>query len=525
MDRLRMMQDMAGWPASHWHHLAAPPLALLIFAVDTFTDLMSAIAVLYVLVMLIAARPLTRRGLILAGIGCQGLAILSFAISHGLGANVSAVLRLAVALAAILITTMLLLRDQASRARLMEAHAALTRSERRYRLIFENARFSLWEQDYAQVGPALAALRAAGVTDLADHARRHPGFADSLAALIVTIDVNEATLELMGAQRRADVLGPLGRFLPPDRGALVQVLQALLDGRDHFEGRGAILGLDGRVRTVLLGITFPEEGDGLSRVITSLVDITAREETQEALLAARAELARAARVATVGALSASIAHELNQPLGALVMNAQTCLRWLRRDPPDIASASAAAERTVRDGMRASELVRKTRGMLVKGERQDETIDPRQLVEEVLPLLEREIGASGARVATRIAPDVGGIRASRIEMQQVLINLIGNGLQAMAQRPAALRELTLAIEAADADHVLISVADRGTGIREEDLPKLFDPFFTTKADGMGLGLAICRAAIEAAGGSLSVRNRADGGAVFDCLLPAAARQAA
>lgn len=520
-----MMQQMAGWPASHWHRLAAPLLALLVFVVDTFTDLMSAIAVLYVLVMLIAARSLARRGLILAGIGCQGLAILSFAISHGLGADVSTVLRLVVALAAILITTMLLLRDQASRGKLMATHAALTQSEWRYRQIFANARFSLWEQDYARVGPALAALRAAGVTDLADHARQTPGFAESLAALIVTTDVNAATLELIGARRRQDVLGPLDRFLPPDRSVLLQVLQALLDGRDRFEGRGAIMGLDGRPRIILLGITFPEHGDGLSRVITSLVDITEREETQEALLAARAELARAARVATVGALSASIAHELNQPLGALVMNAETCLRWLRRDPPDIASAAAAAERTARDGVRASELVRKTRGMLVKGERQEEVIDPRQLLEEVLPLLEREIGASGARVAVQVAPGAGAIRANRIEMQQVLVNLIGNGLQAMAQHPPALRELTLAIDAADADHVRLSVADRGTGIREEDLPKLFDPFFTTKADGMGLGLAICRATIEAAGGSLTVRNRAEGGAVFDCLLPAAARQAA
>lgn len=520
-----MTQDMAGWPASRWRHLAAPLLAITVFVIDTFTDLMSAIAVLYVLVLLVAARALAPRGLILAGIGCQGLAILSFAISHGLGADVSAVLRLLVSLAAILITTMLLLRDQASRAKLMATHAALTRSERRYRQIFENARFSLWEQDYSRVGPALAALRADGVTDLAEHARQHPGFADRLAALIATTDVNEATLELMGASRREDVLGPLDRFLPPDRSALLPVLQALFDGRDRFEGHGAIQGLDGRVRTVLLGITFPEEGDGLSRVVTSLVDITEREETQEALLAARAELARAARVATVGALSASIAHELNQPLGALVMNAQTCMRWLRRDPPGIAEASAAAERTVRDGLRASELVRKTRGMLVKGERREEVIDPRQLVQEVLALLEREIGASGARVALRAAPDVGGIRANRIEMQQVLINLIGNALQAMAQRPPAAREVALAIDASGDDHVLISVADRGTGIREEDLPKLFDPFFTTKADGMGLGLAICRSTIEAVGGSLTVRNRAEGGAVFDCLLPAAAAQGA
>jgi PAS domain S-box-containing protein len=501
----------------------APLLAVGVFAVDTFTDVPSAIAVLYVVVMLVAARTHGQPGVFFAGLSCLGLTIASFFISHGLAASFPAVLRLLVSLAAVLITTMLLMRDQASRAELLAAHAALTRSERRYRLIFENARVSLWEQDYARIAAVLNDLRERGITDLAGYAQQDPGFADRCAALIITTDVNEATLELMGAQRREEVLGPLRRFLPANPDALIQALQALLDGRQRHERPGTILRLDGRVRTVLLGLSFPEDERGLSRVITSLVDITEREETQEALTAARAELARAARAATVGALSASIAHELNQPLGAVVMNAQTCLRWLRRDPPDIGAASQAAERIARDGMRASELVRKTRGMLVKGDRREELIDARHLVEEVLALLERETAASGTRIILHAVPGAPQIRANRVEMQQVLINLVGNALQAMANRPSASREITLTVDVPEAERVLISVAGRGTGITGDDLPKLFDPFFTTKADGMGLGLAICRTTIEAAGGSLTARNREGGGAIFDCLLPAAVVQ--
>lgn len=515
-----MNRDLAGWPARNWLRLVAPLLAIAVFAIDTFTDVPSAIAVLYVVVMLVAARTHGQRGVLVAGLGCLGLTVASFFVSHGLAASFPAVLRLLVSLAAVLITTMLLMRDQASRADLLAAHAALTRSERRYRLIFENARVSLWEQDYSSVAEVLSSLRGMGVSSVADYLQQDPQFTNRCAALITTTDVNEATLELMGAHRREEILGQLLRFLPAGREALVGVLQALLEGRQRYEGPGTILRIDGRERTVLLGLTFPEEGPGLSRVITSVVDITEREETQEALTAARAELARAARASTVGALSASIAHELNQPLGAVVMNAQTCLRWLHRDPPDINSAVRAAERIARDGMRASELVHKTRGMLVKGSGQEELIDARQFIEEVLALLDREIMASGARIVLHVQPGTPRIRASRVEMQQVLINLIGNALQAMADRPRASREVVLLVDAPNPERVLISVADRGTGIAEDVLPKLFDPFFTTKVDGMGLGLAICRGTVEAAGGSLTARNRDGGGAVFECLLPAA-----
>ncbi|WP_395455928.1 response regulator [Azospirillum melinis] len=358
------------------------------------------------------------------------------------------------------------------------------------------------------------------MTDLAAHAQADPGWARGMGALIRTTNVNDATVELLGAAGRPAVLGPLDRYLPAEDPAMLQVLLALWEKRDRFEGRAQLIAADGRTLTVLLGISFPDDCVGFDQVVVGVVDITQRERTQEALLAAQAELARAARAATLGALSASIAHELNQPLGAIVLNAQACLRWLRRDQPDIETAAKAADRIVRDGRRAADIVQRTRGMLVKDTHCDETIDLAQLVDEVALLLERELSGAGAVLVTDFAP-VPPVRGSRVGLQQVLVNLVTNGLHAMAEADSPRRELTVAIGSLEGGaQVRVAVRDRGRGIDEASHARLFDPFFTTRSDGMGMGLAICRSTIESCGGTLTAHNHADGGAVFEFTIPVA-----
>ncbi|MBK1838658.1 sensor histidine kinase [Azospirillum sp. YIM B02556] len=517
----------AGWSGSQaWRRpndrrigILAVPLSLTVFIVDTFTDIESAIAVLYVLVLLLGATALSRRGLLRAVSGCALLAVLSFFLSHWHDMDLSSVLRCGVSLAAILITGALLVRDHDARALLVQANGALARSEKRHRCMFEQARFSLWEQDFTTVKAELDALRAGGVTELAAHLQADPGWVRRMGALILTTSVNDATVELLGAADRTAVLGPLGRFLPAEDPAMADVLLALWNGRNRFEGRAQLIAADGRRLTVLLGISFPDDGVGFDQVVVGIVDITQRERTQEALLAAQAELARAARAATLGALSASIAHELNQPLGAIALNAQSCLRWLRRDPPDIDTAAKAVDRIVRDGKRAADIVQRTRGMLVKDSRCDETIDLRQLVDEVALLLDRELSAAAAVLVTDFAPDVPPVRGSRVGLQQVLINLVTNGLHAMAEAGCGRRDLTITVEGlADRTQVRAAVRDRGRGIDEDSRARLFDPFFTTRPDGMGMGLSICRSTIESCGGTLTAHNHAEGGAVFEFTIP-------
>jgi C4-dicarboxylate-specific signal transduction histidine kinase len=521
-----------GWGRVHpirrrWHRLLAVLLAAAVFVVDTYTDVTGAIAVLYVVVMLVASDTVSRRGLTLLALACAGLTVLSFLISHGLGADVSAATRCGIALAAIAITAALLLRDEVSKRSLMRANTALTRSETRYRSIFEQARFSLWEQNYSEVRTLLATLRDQGVRDLAAHAWEHPDFTRDCARLIRTVHVNDATAELLRLSSPAEALGPIERFLPADDPALLAVLTAVAEGRGRFEGRARLVAADGEVRTVLLGISFPEEAEEFGRVVVGMVDVTEREQLQQTQMAAQAELARASRAATVGALSASIAHEINQPLGAVVMNAQTCLRWLGKDPPDVEAAMRAAERTVRDGRRAAEIVQRTRGQLVRDERSDAAIDLRVLVEETVLLLEAELEVHAARVVMRFAPSVPPVRADRVALQQVLINLMTNGAHAMADTPAAARELTIGVDrhaapdgaAPDGTEVRVSIRDRGRGIPEDVQARLFEPFFTTKRGGMGMGLAICRSTVESYGGRLTAENHVQGGAVFEFALPA------
>lgn len=505
-----------------WHRLLALLLGAAVFVVDTFTDVTGAIAVLYVLVMLVASGTFSRRGLILLTLACAGLAVLSFFISHGQEADPSAVVRCGISLAAIGITTVLLLRDQASKQSLVAANTALARSETRYRSIFEQVRVSLWEQDFSEVRAMLARLRQQGVRDVAVYAREHPAFARDCARRIRTMHVNDATAELLRLSSPAEALGPIEHFLPAGDPALPAVLAAVAEGSSRFEGRAKLLAADGQVLTVLLRISFPDEADEFGRVVVGMVDVTEREQLQQTQLAAQAELARASRAATVGALSASIAHELNQPLGAVVMNAQTCLRWLGKDPPDVEAAVRAAERAVRDGRRAAEIVQRTRGQLVHDQRNDEAIDLRALIEETIPLLETELNAHAATVVTRLAPSIPPIRADRVALQQVLINLMTNGLHAMAETGAAGRELTVSVDgpaAPDVPEVRVSIRDRGKGIPDEVQARLFEPFFTTKRGGMGMGLAICRSTIETYGGRLTARTHEQGGAVFEFALPA------
>lgn len=499
--------------------LVAPLLAAAVFSIDTFTDIHGAVAVLYVLVLLLAGGDPSRRGIVRLGAFCLMLTVLSFLVVHGRDADPSSVLRCATALAAIAITTALLLRDHASRQRLVDANAALSRSEARYRAIFDQARFSLWEQDFSRLERALARLRDTGVTDLDAHARANPGFVRDCVRLITTTDVNDATVELLGTGSRAGTTGPVDRFVPVDEPGLIEVLRAVSEGRRRLEGRGSLMRADGRRLTVLFGFAFPDD-DAYERVVVSIVDVTEREATQEALMAARAELACATRAATVGALSASIAHELNQPLGALVMNAQTCLRWLRRDPPNVEAAAKAAERTARDGKRASEIVQRTRSRVVEGGRREQPVDLRAMTEELATLLERELAAGAARLVVTVADGVPPALADPVEMQQVLVNLVTNAIHAMADDRAPDRELTVVVDSPAPDRVRVTVRDRGTGIAQDILPRLFDPFFTTRSDGMGMGLAICRSVVEAAGGEMTAENHPDGGAVFRFTVPAA-----
>jgi C4-dicarboxylate-specific signal transduction histidine kinase len=221
---------------------------------------------------------------------------------------------------------------------------------------------------------------------------------------------------------------------------------------------------------------------------------------------------------SVDIMSASIAHELSQPLAAIVMSVDVCCRSLRKDPPDIAAGVAASERALHAATRASRIFQGTRNLMAGRQRRREPVNICELAKTVVAQCQTEIDKVGASVSLDSANTVRPIVSDPIALEQVLINLITNALHAMAEIPGPHRHVQICVDSQDDDHVRLAVRDSGAGISSTVMQRLFEPFFTTKESGCGLGLTISRMAVEACGGQLTARNHPEGGAIFECLLP-------
>jgi len=241
---------------------------------------------------------------------------------------------------------------------------------------------------------------------------------------------------------------------------------------------------------------------------------------EEALQVARADLARVARITTIGELTAAIAHEVNQPLAAVVANADACVAWLGLPTPDLDEARAAAGRAVQGATRASEVITRIRSLIRKGSTEREPVQLNQVIEETVALAAAQAARNGAIVSTTLSLTLPSVFGDRIQLQQVILNLVINAIEAM--RDVTVRERKLTIRSAENDdrQVRISFEDTGVGITPETMTRLFEPFFTTRAQGIGIGLAISRSIIEAHGGRLWAESEPGRGSVFQFTLPAA-----
>ena len=250
-----------------------------------------------------------------------------------------------------------------------------------------------------------------------------------------------------------------------------------------------------------------------------VIDVTAHKRAQQDVEHIRKELAHVSRISMMGELAGSLAHELNQPLAAVLSNAQAA-RWLLDGPnPDLAQMREIIDDIIRDDKRAGEVIHRLRGMLQKREHvAGETIEVNEVAQDVARLLNSESTARDVDLVLRLAPDLPPARIGRVEMQQVLLNLIVNGMDAMRDNPAGARRVTVAT-ARVGDRVQVTVADTGPGIPDAQMPDIFRPFYTTKQQGLGMGLAISRSLVEAYAGTLSAENPSGGGAVFTVVLRA------
>jgi C4-dicarboxylate-specific signal transduction histidine kinase len=254
--------------------------------------------------------------------------------------------------------------------------------------------------------------------------------------------------------------------------------------------------------------------------VVMLTDLTARKRAELEAQQHRAEAAHAARAATLGELAAGLAHELNQPLAAIMTNVQASRRLLTSDQPPMALVGEILDDIASDDVRAVEIIRRMRALLVKGQMDVQPLDLNELVGDVLRLVASDAILRRIRVHRRVEPDLPGITGDRVQLQQVILNLVVNGLEAMSEMPAPRRHLTIETDLRDDGLVALTVRDHGPGIAPELLGKIYEPFFSTKSDGLGMGLSICRSIAEAHGGRLRAANHPSGGAVFEFALPVA-----
>jgi PAS domain S-box-containing protein len=246
-------------------------------------------------------------------------------------------------------------------------------------------------------------------------------------------------------------------------------------------------------------------------------DITDRKRVEEALRKTQADLAHVTRVTTLGELTASIAHEVNQPLAAIITNGDASLRWLDHEVPDLAEVRDCVGDMINNGRRASEIIQRLRALSRKTEAQKVALDINEAISEVMPLVQHEVRSHRASLRLDLAPTLPAVLGDRVQLQQVIINLIVNGMEAMATVTDRARALVVRSRLDDSGQVLVAVEDSGVGIDPETANKLFHAFYTTKPSGMGMGLSICRSIIESHGGKLWATRNAGPGATFQFAL--------
>jgi C4-dicarboxylate-specific signal transduction histidine kinase len=402
-----------------------------------------------------------------------------------------------------------------------QAHAALERSEHRYRNLFRDMPVGLWQMDAQPLIAMLTHLRAQGVENLSVYIDEHPEWLRGAQEVLVVEEVNNYAVQMFGARDRSDLVGSLAWVWQESPGTFRRVLESRYRGEELFQETTKLPTFDGRIIDVLFTVARPRAADDLGIALISLVDLTERIRAQEMLQRLQADFAHAARISVLGELTASIAHELKQPLAAIVTNGQAAQRWLDRPVPDIGEVRQTNTRIVADARRAADIVSRIRAMAIRQAPEHTLVSLDELIDGALMFLHHEVQMRGVTVSHHAALGTPKVLADRVQFQQVIVNLAVNAMQAMEHAKSPERRITIRTTMPDAATLRCAVEDSGPGIAPEHFDHLFESFFTTKQDGMGMGLPICRSIIEAHGGSIVADGEsAHGGARFCFDLPAA-----
>ncbi len=364
------------------------------------------------------------------------------------------------------------------------------------------------------MGLGIAAMHYTGMAAMQGHAEL--SYDPIFVALSLVIAIGASTVALWLAFRTTD----LGQKL-----AAAVVMGLAISGMHYTGMRAAIFTAHDPAHGAPVNTSFDQTSlalavAGITFVILALASVASlfeRKRAEETLRQAQADLARVNRVNTMAELTASLAHEVNQPISAAVTNADACLRWLDGDTPNLEEARAAALEIVKDGTRAAEIITRIRLLFKKGTPQREALDINEIVREMIVLLRSEVARNAISVRTELAADLPQVLADRVQLQQVMMNLISNSIDAMKDVDGT-RELAIKSRRAENEHLMVSVSDTGIGLPLQQASQIFDAFFTTKVHGTGMGLSISRSIVASHNGRLWAADNAPRGASFHLILP-------
>jgi C4-dicarboxylate-specific signal transduction histidine kinase len=369
------------------------------------------------------------------------------------------------------------------------------------------------------MGLGIAAMHYIGMAAMRGHAEL--SYDPLFVALSLVIAIGASTVALWLAFRTTD----LGQKL-----VAAVVMGLAISGMHYTAMRAAIFTAHAPVHEAQVKASLDQTSLALAvagitfiiLVLASVASLFERKRAEEALRQAQADLARVNRVSTMAELTASLAHEVNQPISAAVTNADACLRWLAGDTPNLEKARASAMEIVKEGTRAAEIITRIRLLFKKGTPQRELLDVNEVIREMIGLLRSEVARNSISIRTELAADLPQVMGDRVQLQQVMMNLISNSVDAM-NNVNGTRELAIKSRRAENEQLMVSVSDTGVGLPPQQANQIFDAFFTTKVHGTGLGLSISRSIVASHNGRLWAADNSPRGASFHLVLPTRVEQ--
>ncbi|OAN66536.1 hypothetical protein A7X12_10390 [Sphingomonas sp. TDK1] len=397
------------------------------------------------------------------------------------------------------------------------AFAELKRSEEKFRRLFDAMSIGLLEYDFSKADPLIARYRDDGVVDLESLLLGDPVRMQEIVDAMRVGAINQRAMEIFGLAPEDIKPQGVGWLWPPHTWPIVahavngRLHRRTIAPQDHRFRRP-----DGREIDVNITLWADPERRPDRPVLCGVIDISERLEAQQRLEVLRTEFAHASRIATLGELVASVAHEINQPLSAIITNAGTAIRTLDRDEPKLPLLRSLADRSLGAARRAADIVARIRSVVAPIAPEREPLSLHSMVSEALPFVRYELKQGQVHLELRLDSNLPRASGDRVQLQQVVVNLVLNAIQALQDIPAAERRIEI-VTAREGDFVTLTVDDTGPGFAPDDADRLFDSFYTTKPSGMGIGLAVCRSIAESHGGTIRARAL-DRGARFVLAIP-------